>query len=1112
MLCCPSTGGIPRHVVQTFLGCADRGRHDRARLRFCPPPPTAGLAPTSGPAPRATENFSLSLAEGDLLIRGADEPYALDADTTLTGTADTETGAITGAALNTPTVTFTRDIDTPLHARVYIDADFTMATPATGAIDPAGNFVVTARLTVDLHVEVGPPDGGPDRFLTADCRATPIVLALTSTAPYDPDTGRVTLANDNFTVPPVNTAAPGCGGTIGDPINDELAGSGHSLRLTLDGDIPMPPLPGDPSVTTLTADPAGGSRLGDPVTLTATVTPDEDAEATETPAGFVDFLDGTRPLGTVALEPDGTATLATSTLSIGTHALHARYRGQDPYRASESNLAYTVAATPLITTTLPEFVVFDAAPTEFDLTVANTHLGAPITNARIGITIKRTVGNNHLAPDRLTLERLIGDTWEPVTLTSASSSSVTGAIGPATGFPLAPGDQTTDRFRLSFPRTGRPTTTSTLCGLSVETCPGPFTATFQVLSVDPGTGEQGSTLARVDGTFTLLEAERRTTTMTFQRGGPAPRTTRQGRAVYVTLTLGPTAGGVRPTGVAQVALDGVPVAVRGTTTPFADGYRPQIEVPNGTIQAQFMLPPDARLGTRQVTVSYSGDAQFKPAQITSDVTVLPAQGVAYECQANAGLNSRYHFGAHILASSRIPSLRPAGSVINLDTLEIRLTTGRLATSQDPFLGAQNNSISTVGEGLLDGIAFGFGPGGSGMASAVERTGGGTQPTTPYPAPEAEVDQVLDFRGEAASVTLTGAPGERVPITLDTIALDFHVAGLELPQSTDCTPVGEPASLGEVTLTGMDLAVESEADPVRADDEVTLTATVAPAMAGTVEFRDGDRSVGVVPVDEAGVASTAVTLPVGARSLTARFYGGTAMPTIDSDAVPFTVLPAVECAPFATDGNGAVVRLVYIELLGRCPDQAGYDHWTARLDGGTSPEAFARSIARTPEAVAMVVDDAYTTVLGRPADPAGRTYWVNRLQSHGRYDHLLADLAASDEFWTKAGSTNNGFVTRIYQQLLGRTPDQAGLDHWTGRLDAGTSRRALVLTLATLEEPLRVLVTAAYDEILARTPTSAERARGITHLRTTGDRSGLYAQLIGRPEFTTRAQAFPNPED
>jgi hypothetical protein len=68
---------------------------------------------------------------------------------------------------------------------------------------------------------------------------------------------------------------------------------------------------------------------------------------------------------------------------------------------------------------------------------------------------------------------------------------------------------------------------------------------------------------------------------------------------------------------------------------------------------------------------------------------------------------------------------------------------------------------------------------------------------------------------------------------------------------------------------------------------------------------------------------------------------------------------------------------------------------------------------------------------------------------------------------------------------------------------------MVITFANLDEPLGRLVDAAYDDLLGRAPTTGERAEGIDHLRSTGDRPGLHAQLIGLAEFDDRAQEFPN---
>ena len=59
------------------------------------------------------------------------------------------------------------------------------------------------------------------------------------------------------------------------------------------------------------------------MTITAIVTPNL---ATSTPAGNVVFLDGTTTLGTVALS-NGIAKFTTSKLTVGAHAITAKYSG-----------------------------------------------------------------------------------------------------------------------------------------------------------------------------------------------------------------------------------------------------------------------------------------------------------------------------------------------------------------------------------------------------------------------------------------------------------------------------------------------------------------------------------------------------------------------------------------------------------------------------------------------------------------------------------------------------------------------------------------------------------------------------------------------------------------
>ncbi|HYI62563.1 MAG TPA: Ig-like domain repeat protein [Acidimicrobiales bacterium] len=1052
------------------------------------------------------EAFSLSLVEGELLIRDADEPYALENPTSIAGTVDGGaggTGAITGADFTTPTVSFEQEA---LGLPVKIDATFTpvAATSSTGSIDAEGNVLFQTALTVDLHIDVS------HGAIVTDCRSTPVNLTFNSTAPHDSDTGRVTLTDPDFTIPPVVTGS-GCNPAVGDAVNEQLAGGGHSLTLTLQGPLARPTPPECRTLATLAVDPGGESRFGTPVTLTATVAIDP-THATDPacdgapahPAGFVDLFDGTTIVGTVPLA-GGTAVLTTDDLPAGPRALTAGYRGEAPYaKATSQPVSHLVAADPALVPALPAHVEIGTPAVPFDVEVTNTGFGRSLANARLDLTIRRPQGSSTFTPSEVTLEHQddAGD-WQPVTLTASAVVTVGGTVGETTGFPLAVGQTRTITLRLAF---------------AAGTSPGPLDATFELVEVDPLDGAEVQTLSTATLGTTMVEAARRPSTTGFgnplSRGPVDPHTVSQGHTILVpNLNVGPQVGGVRPAGHVEYFIDGRRVPARPSLgLPLEAGWLDRVPLPTASLNAVLNVPVDIGLGAHELRVKYSGDALFLPSQNAATFHVVAAVGTTYACTYEAVAVKT--FNVTLTAQANMPRVAAGGTPTPLDHVAVRMSTDRGRSGIETFNEVFSTSSSTVpvsNPGGVTAVEYDLGPG-TGTATSTTHTLGTLLPASPNPAAAADVNQWVDFGGSTGSLTLDGDPGQAHEIALESLIVRGTNPSSNLPLVVTCRPATEAIPLGTITQAGTSLTVAPDA-PVRQGTAVTLSATVAPVTSGgMVEFRDGDTTIGVVPVASDGTATmSTTTLDEGIRSLSARYFGGLAVaPT--SETVPYAVLPRHECTTFAEEGHGRTVRLVYLELLGRCPDQAGYDHWVARLAGGTTQEAFARTIARTPEAVGRVVDDAYATMLGRPADTEGRAFWTTRLRGHGRYDQLLADLGASGEFRRLAGSTDSGFITRVYERLLGRAPDAAGFEHWNDRLDAGASPRALILTIANLGEPLRRLVTSSYDEILDRAPVGAEITSGIAHLRGTGDRSGLYAQLIGTPEFAQRAQDLSNPED
>ncbi|MCB1918881.1 MAG: SUMF1/EgtB/PvdO family nonheme iron enzyme [Candidatus Competibacteraceae bacterium] len=127
------------------------------------------------------------------------------------------------------------------------------------------------------------------------------------------------------------------------------------------------------------------------------------------------------------------------------------------------------------------------------------------------------------------------------------------------------------------------------------------------------------------------------------------------------------------------------------------------------------------------------------------------------------------------------------------------------------------------------------------------------------------------------------------------------------------------------------------------------------------------------------------------------------------------------------------------------------------------------------------------------DITGLTFWTDvYLESgvgfepfQGNVNAIADFFVASDEFQAKypASLTNEQFVTALYENMLGRSPDLGGLDYWVSRLDVGDSRGTVLANFAnTLENqdsnPIRKAALQAFIAFIAAdangaiTPTKA----------------------------------------
>ncbi len=210
---------------------------------------------------------------------------------------------------------------------------------------------------------------------------------------------------------------------------------------------------------------------------------------------------------------------------------------------------------------------------------------------------------------------------------------------------------------------------------------------------------------------------------------------------------------------------------------------------------------------------------------------------------------------------------------------------------------------------------------------------------------------------------------------------------------------------------------------------------------------------------------------------------------------------------AQTGSGAEdwAAAIVLDLVGRQADHREVELTVDRLERGWTHDEIARSLARGEEWAGGVVDDLYELILHRGPDAAGRAYWVDRLSGGAWTRDVAASIFALGEFEGLSGGTSTGYVTAVYDRVLGRTPDAGGLAHWAGRIDAGSPRTEVAIFVYTSVEANGQRVDALYDELLGRAPDASGRQYWAQRLVTSDDLD-LAALLVSSPEYQRKAEA------
>lgn len=235
--------------------------------------------------------------------------------------------------------------------------------------------------------------------------------------------------------------------------------------------------------------------------------------------------------------------------------------------------------------------------------------------------------------------------------------------------------------------------------------------------------------------------------------------------------------------------------------------------------------------------------------------------------------------------------------------------------------------------------------------------------------------------------------------------------------------------------------------------------------------------------------------------------------------PSPTPPSSSCS--GSTANAAFVCALYEDLLGRLADPGGLVTWQAALSSGESRSQVALAILSSQEYRTDLITAYYEKFLDRAPDPAGLSTWLFAFASGASDEQVIGSILATPEFWADAGSTPSGFVTGLYENLLGRSPDPVGLADWETFVEApGTSPYCppgqpycvtggwftAALGIMSSQEYLSDLVTSYYQAYLGRQPDPAGLSTFVSQLAGGASDESVVAQILGSQEFYVDASS------
>jgi photosystem II stability/assembly factor-like uncharacterized protein len=202
--------------------------------------------------------------------------------------------------------------------------------------------------------------------------------------------------------------------------------------------------------------------------------------------------------------------------------------------------------------------------------------------------------------------------------------------------------------------------------------------------------------------------------------------------------------------------------------------------------------------------------------------------------------------------------------------------------------------------------------------------------------------------------------------------------------------------------------------------------------------------------------------------------------------------------------------LYYDVLNRLPSRAEAAAWDNAMHHGLTAGQMVQMVVQSPEYRINLIQADYQNLLGRSAEPAGLVGWLSAMRQGVTAQQLLAGILDSPEYVVRHGSTIPGWITGLYQDLLHRAPEPAGLNAWLQFMQGGMPPAAVEWAIENSPEAYTVDVIGAYRAYLGRDASSTEINAWVGAMQGGLTLEGLLQYFVTSPEYAHQQQGVDLP--